>query len=104
MGHFHAVISCMLPWEMSCLSVTLQCVDFMYVTMGDVLFEWDTSRCRFHVCYHGGCPVTLPCVDLCRTDNFPALSIYLLIGRFDYSFKECRKISVCCRPIIHPYV
>ena len=38
-----------------CLGGAFPCVDF--ITMGDVLFEWDTSMCRFHVCYHGGCTV-----------------------------------------------
>ena len=35
------------------------CVDFVYVTIwgGDVLFEWDTSMCWFHGCYHEGCTV-----------------------------------------------
>ena len=43
-----------------CLNGTLPRVDFMDVTMGDIpiynltsLFEWDTSTCRFHGCYHG---------------------------------------------------
>ena len=81
-GHFHVLISCMLPWGMYCLSGTLPCVDFMYVTMGDVLFEWDTSMCWFHVCYHEGSTLHRQNMYNCQMTSISPTQIYLKVCVF----------------------
>ena len=42
MGHFHVLISWMLPWGM------------YHGGYNHTVFEWDTFMCWFHGCYHGG--------------------------------------------------
>ena len=79
----------MLSWGMYCLSGTLPCVDFMYVTVRDVPFEWDTSMCRFSCMLSWGMSClsgTLPCGDF----------IYVTMGDvlFEWDTSMCR-FHVC---------
>ena len=84
MGHFHLLISWMLYHG-------------EYALYNHAVFEWDTSRCWFDGCYHGGYTgmsglwinLYYPDLPLCHTTrNTPLTYRHRLFIKNRYSYKE----------------